>query len=186
MHDETVAIHGGYSPDTTRAVAVPVYQTIAHEFEDAAHAGAVFDLEIPGFHYNRLNNPTNAVLESRLQALEGGAGAVTMSSGAAAVNYSITNLASQGDNIVTTPQLYGSTYTLFAYVLPDLGITVRFAADDRPESVEPLIDSGTKAVFCESVGNPALNVVDLEALSASRTATACRSSSTTRSRAHCT
>ena len=89
MHDETVAIHGGYTPDTTRAVAVPVYQTIAHEFEDAAHAGAVFDLEIPGFHYNRLNNPTNSVLEVRLQALEGGTGAVVMSSGAAAVNYSI-------------------------------------------------------------------------------------------------
>ncbi|MGA3353926.1 MAG: O-acetylhomoserine aminocarboxypropyltransferase/cysteine synthase family protein [Acidimicrobiales bacterium] len=163
MHDETVAIHGGYAPDTTRAVAVPIYQTIAHEFDDAAHAGAVFDLEIPGFHYNRLNNPTNGVLEGRLQAIEGGTGAVLMSSGAAAVNYSIVNLARAGDNIVTTPQLYGSTYTLFAHVLPDLGIQVRFADSDRPEAIEPLIDSGTKAIFCESVGNPALNVVDLAA-----------------------
>ncbi len=165
VHDETVAIHGGYIPDTTRAVAVPIYQTIAHEFDDAAHAGAVFDLEVPGFHYNRLNNPTNAVLERRLAALEGGAGAVVLSSGAAAVNYSILNLASVNDNIVTAPQLYGSTYTLFAHVLPGQGIEVRFAEDDRPECIEPLIDDNTKAVFCESVGNPALNVVDLEAVS---------------------
>jgi O-acetylhomoserine (thiol)-lyase len=165
VHDETVAIHGGYTPDATRAVAVPIYQTIAHEFDDAAHAGAVFDLDIPGFHYNRLNNPTNAVLEQRLTALEGGAGAVVLSSGAAAVNYSILNLASAGDNIVTAPQLYGSTYTLFAYVLPSQGIEVRFADNDRPECIEPLIDASTKAIFCESVGNPALNVVDLDAVS---------------------
>lgn len=165
MHDETVAIHGGYTPDTTRAVAVPIYQTIAHQFDDAAHAGAVFDLEIPGFRYNRLNNPTNDVLERRLAALEGGAGAVVLSSGAAAVNYSILNLASVNDNIVTTPQLYGSTYTLFAHVLPRQGIEVRFADGDRPECIEPLIDGATKAIFCESVGNPALNVVDLEAVS---------------------
>ena len=166
MHDETVAIHGAYTADTTRAVAVPIYQTIAHQFDSAAHAGAVFDLEIPGFHYNRLNNPTNAVLEGRLQTLEGGTGAVVLSSGAAAVNYSILNLAMAGDNIVTTPQLYGSTYTLFAHVLPGLGIEVRFADDDLPECIEPLMDDSTKAVFCESVGNPALNVVDLQAVSA--------------------
>jgi O-acetylhomoserine (thiol)-lyase len=160
-----MAIHGGYAPETTHAVAVPIYQTIAHEFDDAAHAGAVFDLEIPGFHYNRLNNPTNQVLERRLAALEGGTGALTLSSGAAAVNYSILNLASVNDNIVTTPQLYGSTYTLFAHVLPRQGIEVRFADGDRPECLEPLIDENTKAVFCESVGNPALNVVDLAAVS---------------------
>ena len=165
MHDETVAIHGGYTPDSTRAVAVPIYQTIAHEFDDAAYAGAVFDLETPGFHYNRLNNPTNDVLEHRIAALEKGTGAVVLSSGAAAVNYSILNLASVNDNIVTAPQLYGSTYTLFAYVLPGQGIEVRFAEDDRPESIERLMDANTKAVFCESVGNPALNVVDLEAVS---------------------
>jgi len=165
VHDETMAIHGGYAPETTHAVAVPIYQTIAHEFDDAAHAGAVFDLEIPGFHYNRLNNPTNQVLERRLAALEGGTGALTLSSGAAAVNYSILNLASVNDNIVTTPQLYGSTYTLFAHVLPRQGIEVRFADGDRPECLEPLIDENTKAVFCESVGNPALNVVDLAAVS---------------------
>lgn len=165
MRDETVAIHGGYEPDSTRAVAVPIYQTVAHNFESAAHAGAVFDLEEPGFHYNRLNNPTNDVLEQRLAALEGGTGALVLSSGAAAVNYSILNLAAVGDNVVSAPQLYGSTYTLFAYVLPSQGIEVRFAADDRPESIAPLIDDKTKAVFCESVGNPALNVVDLDAVS---------------------
>jgi O-acetylhomoserine (thiol)-lyase len=165
VRDETVAIHGGYTRETTRAVAVPIYQTIAHEFDDAAQAGAVFDLEIPGFHYNRLNNPTNDVLERRLAALEGGTGALVLSSGAAAVNYSILNVASLNDNIVTTPQLYGSTYTLFAHVLPRQGIEVRFADDDRPECLEPLIDGHTKAIFCESVGNPALNVVDLEAVS---------------------
>jgi len=144
---------------------VPIYQTIAHEFDDAAHAGAVFDLEIPGFHYNRLNNPTNDVLEQRLAALEGGRGAVVLSSGAAAVNYSILNLASVDDNVVTAPQLYGSTYTLFAHVLPGQGIEVRFAEDDSPASIGRLIDENTKAVFCESVGNPALNVVDLDAVS---------------------
>jgi O-acetylhomoserine (thiol)-lyase len=144
---------------------VPIYQTIAHQFDDAAHAGAVFDLDVPGFHYNRLNNPTNDVLERRLAALEGGTGAVVLSSGAAAVNYSILNLATVNDNIVTAPQLYGSTYTLFAHVLPRQGIQVRFADDDRPECIEPLIDANTKAIFCESVGNPALNVVDLEAVS---------------------
>ncbi len=164
MHDETVVVHGGYLPDTTRAVAVPIYQTVAHQFDDAAQAGAVFDLEVPGFHYNRLNNPTNAVLEARLQALEAGAGAVLTSSGAAAVNYSILNLATAGDNIVTTPQLYGSTYTLFAHVLPSQGIEVRFAEDDRPECIEAVIDAKTKAIFCESVGNPALNVVDLDSV----------------------
>ena len=133
-------------PDETRAVAVPVYQTIAHEFDDAAHAGAVFDLEIPGFHYNRLNNPTNAVLEARLQALEGGAGAVTMSSGAAAVNYSILNLASLKATTSSRHRSFTARPTRFSPMCcPSLGITVRFADDDRPECIEPLIDSGTKA-----------------------------------------
>ena len=140
MHDETVAIHGGYTPDTTRAVAVPIYQTIAHQFDDA-HSGSRLDLDIPGFHYNRLNNPTNACWKGASRPWKEGAGAVVLSSGAAAVNYSILNLATVGDNIVTTPQLYGSTYTLFAHVLPRQGIEVRFADDDPPECIEPLIDS---------------------------------------------
>ena len=164
MHDETIAIHGGYDADGTRAVAVPIYQTVAHDFADAAHAGSVFDLEQPGFHYNRINNPTNAVLESRLAALERGTAALTVASGAAAVSYSVQNVAAAGANLVSTPQLYGATYTYFAHVLPSFGVEVRFAADDRAESVAAEIDGRTAGVFCESVGNPAGNVVDLAAL----------------------
>ena len=164
MHDETLAIHGGYTADSTRAVAVPIYQTVAHDFVDADHAGAIMDLEIPGFHYNRINNPTVDVLEQRITALEGGAGAMAVSSGAAAVSMSVLNLLGAGDNLVSVPQLYGATYTYFAHVLPTFGIEVRFAADDRPDSIDALIDERTKAVFCETVGNPAGNVIDLAAV----------------------
>ena len=164
MRDETIAVHGSYTPDSTRAVAVPIYQTVAHDFVDAAHAGAVFDLETPGFHYNRINNPTVDVLEHRLTSLEQGAGAVALSSGAAAVRLSVRNLSALGSNIVTTPQLYGATYTYFAAVLPGEGVEARFAADDSAEAIEALIDDNTKAVFCESIGNPAGNVVDIEAV----------------------
>ena len=164
MRDETLAIHGGYTPDSTRAVAVPIYQTVAHEFVDADHAGAIMDLETPGFHYNRINNPTVDVLEQRLTALEGGVGAMAVSSGAAAVSMSILNLLGAGDNFVSVPQLYGATYTYFAHVLPRLGIEARFSADDHPDSIAARIDERTKAVFCETVGNPAGNVIDLEAV----------------------
>lgn len=166
MRDETVAIHGGYQSDSTRAVAVPIYQTIAHDFIDAEHAGAVFDIEIPGFHYNRINNPTNDVLERRIAALEEGSAALVVSSGAAAVSYSLLTVATSGANIIAAPQLYGATYTYFAHVLPDYGIEVRFAVDDTAAAMAPLIDSDTRAVFCESVGNPAGNIVDLEAVAA--------------------
>jgi O-acetylhomoserine (thiol)-lyase len=165
VHDETIALHGAYEPDGTRAVAVPIYQTVAHDFESAAHAGEVFDLEVPGFHYNRLNNPTVDVLERRMAALERGAAGVALSSGAAAVRYSVRNLTEMGSNVVSAPQLYGATYTYFSHVLPREGVEVRMAADDRAGSIERLIDSKTAAVFCESIGNPAGNVVDLEALS---------------------
>lgn len=161
MRDETIAIHGGYEADGTRAVAVPIYQTVAHEFENAEQAGEIFDLVSSGFHYNRVNNPTNDVLEQRLAALEGGTAALTLSSGAAAVRYSVRNLTTVGTNIVSAPQLYGATYALFAHVLRDEGVEVRFGRDDRAESLEPLIDERTRAVFCESIGNPAGNVVDL-------------------------
>src|SRR5580658_10520010 len=164
MHDETIAIHGGYTPDGTRAVAVPIYQTVAHDFIDAAHAGAVLDLETPGFHYNRLNNPTLDVLEQRICALEGGTAALVVASGMAAVSYAILTVASAGSNFVVAPQLYGATFTYFAHVLPTLGIEARFAVDDRAESIAPLIDENTFAVFCETIGNPAGNVVDLEAV----------------------
>jgi len=166
VRDETIALHGGYTPDSTKAVAVPIYQTVAHEFDDADHAAAVFDMDIPGFHYNRLNNPTNQVLEHRLAALELGVGALTLSSGTAAVLYSLQNLAGLGDNIVSAPQLYGTTYTLFVHILPQQGLEVRLAADDTPAAMEALIDDRTKAIFCESIGNPAGNVVDLEAVAA--------------------
>ena len=164
MRDETLAIHGGYTPDTTRAVAVPIYQTVAHDFIDADHAGAIMDLETRGFHYNRINNPTVDVLEQRMAALEGGAAAMAVSSGATAVSMSLLNLLSAGDNFVSVPTLYGATYTYFAHVLPRLGIEVRFSADDHPDSIAARIDERTKAVFCETVGNPAGNVVDLAAV----------------------
>jgi O-acetylhomoserine (thiol)-lyase len=164
VRDETIAVHGGYEPGSTRAVAVPIYQTVAHDFESAAHAGAVFDLELPGFHYNRINNPTVDVLERRMAELELGTAAVALSSGAAAVRQSVRNVTDVGSNIVTAPQLYGATYTYFAHVLPGEGVEVRFAADDRAGSIEPLIDDNTRAVFCESIGNPACNVVDIEAV----------------------
>lgn len=166
MRDETLAIHGGYSPGSTRAVAVPIYQTVAHEFVDADHAGSIMDLEAPGFHYNRINNPTVDVLERRMTLLEGGVAALAVATGAAAVSMSVLNLLSAGDNLVSVPQLYGATYTYFAHVLPTLGIETRFAQDDHPESIGALIDDRTKAVFCETVGNPAGNVIDLAPVAA--------------------
>jgi O-acetylhomoserine (thiol)-lyase len=164
MRDETLAIHGGYTPDSTRAVAVPIYQTVAHDFVDADHAGAIMDLESPGFHYNRINNPTVGVLEQRVAALEGGVAAMAVSSGATAVSMSVLNLLGAGDNFVSVPTLYGATYTYFAHVLPRLGIEVRFSANDHPDSIAACIDERTKAVFCETVGNPAGNVIDLVAV----------------------
>ena len=164
MRDETLAIHGGYTPDSTRAVAVPIYQTVAHDFIDADHAGAIMDLQTRGFHYNRINNPTVDVLEQRVTALEGGVAAMAVSSGATAVSMSLLNLLSAGDNFVSVPTLYGATYTYFAHVMPRLGIEARFSADDSPESVAARIDERTKAVFCETVGNPAGNVIDLAAV----------------------
>lgn len=143
---------------------MPIYQTVAHDFIDAAHAGAIFDLQEPGFHYNRINNPTVDVLERRMTDLERGVKAVALSSGAAAVRYSVRNLTDAGSNIISTPQLYGATYTYFAHVLVDEGVEVRFAPDDQAASIEALIDDKTKAVFFESVGNPAGNVVDIGAV----------------------
>jgi len=166
VRNETLAVHGGYDGDpTTRAVAVPIYQTAAYEFDSAEHGAALFNLEAPGFRYSRINNPTVDVLEQRVNTLEGGRGAMAVSSGTAAVSMSVLNLLEAGDNLVSVPQLYGATYTYFAHVLPTFGIEVRFAANDRPESIAALIDDRTKAVFCETVGNPAGNVIDLTAVS---------------------
>ena len=167
MRDETIAIHVGYeSEPTTHAVAVPIYQTVAYEFDDARHGADLFDLAVPGNIYTRIMNPTQAVLEERVAQLERGVAALALSSGSAAVNYSILNLAVAGDNIVSVPQLYGGTYTLFAHMLPQQGIEVRFAEGDSPDDLAKLIDGRTKAVFCESIGNPAGNIVDLAAVAA--------------------
>lgn len=162
MKDETLSIHFGYETDpTTKAVATPIYQTVAYEFDNAQHGADLFNLEVPGNIYTRIMNPTNDVLEKRMAALEGGIAALAVSAGSAAINYAILTLAEAGDNIVSTPQLYGGTYTLFAHMLPKQGIEVRFAKDDKPESLAELIDDKTKAVYCESIGNPAGNIVDL-------------------------
>lgn len=166
MKKETIAIHAGYTTDpTTKSVAVPIYQTVAYEFDDAQHGADLFDLAVPGNIYSRIMNPTNDVLEQRLAAMEGGIAGLAVGSGMAAINYAILTLAKAGDNIVTTPQLYGGTYTLFAHMLPSQGIEVRFAEDDSAEALEALIDDNTKAVYCETIGNPAGNIADLEAIS---------------------
>jgi O-acetylhomoserine (thiol)-lyase len=165
MRRETLAIHAGYEPDpTTKAVAVPIYQTAAYAFDSADHGAALFNLEVEGYRYSRINNPTNNVLEKRIAELEGGVGALAVATGQAALHFAIANLADTGGNIVSVPQLYGTTYTLFAHILARQGIAARFAEGDAPGQIEKLIDENTKAVFCESIGNPAGNVCDIEAL----------------------
>ncbi|MEQ8484957.1 MAG: aminotransferase class V-fold PLP-dependent enzyme [Pseudomonadales bacterium] len=167
MKDETLAIHAGYQTDpTTKAVAAPIYQTVAYEFDNAQHGADLFNLAVPGNIYSRIMNPTCDVLEQRVAALEKGIAGLALSAGSAAINYAILNLAEAGDNIVTVPQLYGGTYTLFAHMLPRQGIEVRFADDDSPAALEKLIDGRTKAVFFESIGNPAGNIVDVAAVAA--------------------
>jgi O-acetylhomoserine (thiol)-lyase len=165
MRRETIAIHGGYEVEpTTKAVAVPIYQTVAYAFDSADHGAALFNLEVEGFRYSRISNPTTEVLERRVTALEGGRGALCTSSGQAALNYAALNLAELGSNLVSAPQLYGTTYTLFAHVLPSQGVQVRFAASDSADDIAKLIDDKTRGVYCESVGNPAGNICDIEAL----------------------
>ncbi len=165
MKLETLAIHAGYeSEPTTHAVAVPIYQTVAYEFDNAQHGADLFNLAVPGNIYTRIMNPTNAVLEERVAAMEGGVAALALASGQAAIHYSIVNLAEAGNNIVTVPQLYGGTWTLFRHMLPKLGIDVRFAEDDSAEGLAKHIDSNTRAVYCESIGNPAGNIPDMEAI----------------------
>jgi O-acetylhomoserine (thiol)-lyase len=165
MRTETLAIHAGYDPAAPiHPVAVPIYQTVAYEFESAEHAAALFNLEAEGYRYSRISNPTTAVLERRIAALEGGVGALCLASGQAAVQNAVLALADVGRNIVSVPQLYGTTHTLFAHVLPRQGVQVRFAASDAAADIGRLIDADTMAVYCESVGNPAGNVCDIAAL----------------------
>lgn len=165
MKLETLAIHAGFSPDpTTRAVAVPIYQTTSFAFDDTQHGADLFDLKVAGNIYSRIMNPTNDVLEQRMAALEGGVGALAVASGMAAITYATQTIAEAGDNIVSVAKLYGGTYNLLAHTLPRMGIHTRFAAHDDIDALEALIDSRTKAVFCESIGNPAGNIVDIAAL----------------------
>jgi O-acetylhomoserine (thiol)-lyase len=162
MKLETLAVHAGYSPDpTTRAVAVPVYQTVAYAFDNAQHGADLFDLKVPGNIYTRIMNPTQDVLEKRVAALEGGIAALAVASGMSAITYAIQTIAEAGDNFITASQLYGGTYNLFAHTLPQMGIEARFADAREPETFAALIDERTKAIFCESVGNPLGNVTDI-------------------------
>ena len=167
MKLETIAVHGGQKPDpTTKAVAVPIYQTVAYAFDDTQHGADLFDLKVAGNIYTRIMNPTSAVLEQRLAELEGGIGALAVASGMAAISYAIQTIAESGDNIVSASTLYGGTYNLFAHTFPQLGIEARFADYRQPNAFEPLIDARTKAIYCESIGNPLGNVTDIAALAA--------------------
>jgi O-acetylhomoserine (thiol)-lyase len=164
---ETIAVHGGYSPDpTTKAVAVPIYQTAAYAFDNTQHGADLFDLKVPGNIYTRIMNPTQDVLEQRVAALEGGIGALALASGQAAVTYAIMTIAEAGDNIVSASTLYGGTYNLLAHTLPQFGIDTRFADYREPETFERLIDAKTKAIFVESIGNPLGNITDFEKVAA--------------------
>jgi len=165
MRLETLAVHGGYTPEpTTRAVAVPVYQTTSYAFDSAQHGADLFDLKVQGNIYSRIMNPTNDVLEKRLAAMEGGIGGLALASGMAAITASIQTIAEAGDNIIAASQLYGGTYNLLAHTLPQQGIETRFFSLDDPRAIETLADSRTKAVFIESIGNPSGRVADIERL----------------------
>ncbi len=165
MKLETIAVHGGYSPDpTTKAVAVPIYQTTSYAFDDAQHGADLFDLKVEGNIYTRIMNPTTDVLEKRIAEMEGGIAALAVASGMAAITYAIQTIAANGDNIISTSELYGGTYNLFAHTLPHQGIDVRFANKDDAAEIESKIDANTKAIFCESVGNPSGGIADIEML----------------------
>ena len=162
MRIETIAVHGGQQPDpTTKSVATPIYQTVSYAFDNTQHGADLFDLKVAGNIYTRIMNPTNAVLEQRLAELEGGVGALAVASGMSAITYAIMTISEAGDNIVSASTLYGGTYNLFAHTFPQFGLEVRFADARAPETFEPLIDARTKAIFCESIGNPLGNVTDI-------------------------
>jgi len=165
MKLESLALHHGYeSESTTKSAAVPIYQTTSYTFDDTQHGADLFDLKVPGNIYTRIMNPTTAVLEQRLTAMEGGVGALAVASGMAAITYAIQCLCSVGDNILSTTQLYGGTYNLFAHSFPRQGIEARMIPADDFDGFENAIDENTKAIFCESIGNPAGNIVDIEKL----------------------
>ena len=167
MKLETLAVHAGYSPDpTTKAVAVPIYQTVSYAFDDTQHGADLFDLKVAGNIYTRIMNPTQDVLEKRVAALEGGIAALAVASGQSAITYAIQTIAEAGDNIVSAATLYGGTYNLFAHTFPQFGIEVRFADYRDPEAFGKLIDARTKAIYVESIGNPLGNITDIEKLAA--------------------
>ena len=164
MRAETLAIHAGYDIDpTTKAVAVPIYQTTSYAFDNTQHGADLFNLNVAGNIYTRIMNPTTAVLEARVAALEGGIAGLALASGMAAITYTVQTLAQAGDNIIATQTLYGGTYNLFAHTLPNQGIEVRFVDPNRPQDIAGLVDQNTRLVYCESIGNPAVNVVDIPA-----------------------
>ncbi|MBI4046139.1 MAG: aminotransferase class I/II-fold pyridoxal phosphate-dependent enzyme, partial [Devosia nanyangense] len=165
MKLETLALHHGYKPEpTTRSAAVPIYQTTSYTFDDTQHGADLFDLKVAGNIYTRIMNPTTAVLEQRVAEMEGGIGGLAVASGMSAITYAIQAIAGVGDNIVSISQLYGGTYNLFMHTFPRQGLEVRLAASDDFDAIDKLIDGRTKAVFCESIGNPAGNVVDIARL----------------------
>jgi O-acetylhomoserine (thiol)-lyase len=165
MNLESLALHHGYtSESTTKAAAVPIYQTTSYTFDDTQHGADLFDLKVPGNIYTRIMNPTTDVLEQRIAQMEGGIGALAVASGMAAITYAIQCICRTGDNIISTSQLYGGTYNLFAHTFPQQGIHVKMTANDDYEGMEQLIDDNTRAIFCESIGNPAGNIVDIEKL----------------------
>ena len=165
--DETLAIHAGYSPEpTTKAVAVPIYQTTSYSFDSTQHGADLFDLKVAGNIYTRIMNPTQDVLEKRVAALEGGIAGLALASGQAAITYAIMTIAEVGDNIVSSSTLYGGTYNLFAHTLPQFGIETRFVDYRDPDAFEKLIDDRTKAVYVESIGNPLGNITDIEKIAA--------------------
>ncbi|MDD3799522.1 MAG: aminotransferase class I/II-fold pyridoxal phosphate-dependent enzyme, partial [Novosphingobium sp.] len=163
MKLESLALHHGYSSEpTTKAAAVPIYQTTSYTFDNTQHGADLFDLKVPGNIYTRIMNPTTAVLEARIAEMEGGIGALCLASGMAAITYAIQTIAGTGDNIVSVSQLYGGTYNLFVHTFPQQGIEARLVAHDDYAGMEAAIDARTKAVFLESIGNPAGNVVDIQ------------------------
>ena len=165
MKLESLALHHGYESEaTTKSAAVPIYNTSSYTFDNTQHGADLFDLKVPGNIYTRIMNPTNAVLEQRIAAMEGGIGALAVSSGMAAITYAIQCLCEVDTNIVSTSQLYGGTYNLFAHSLPRQGIEARMVNADDFNGFEHAIDDNTRAVFCESIGNPAGNIVDIERL----------------------
>jgi O-acetylhomoserine (thiol)-lyase len=163
MEIETKAVHSGYSPDpTTKAVAVPIYQTTAYAFDNTQHGADLFNLAVLGNIYTRIMNPTNDVLEQRISDMEGGVAGLALASGQAATTYAIQTIAEAGDNFISMSTLYGGTYNLFAHTFPQMGIEVRFADPENLDTMAALIDGKTKAVYCESLGNPAGNILDIE------------------------